>query len=215
MHTITTLNVESPVKYLVESHYLAEVTKAKTISFITNSKHKVLFANRHFCEWLQINSGPEDLGKINIGTHLDIAAYQTDISKFLNQTEKLNSSLQHLFFEKNGCTKTCLVTEKSIMPTGYKIVTIRSIAQWDYLIGKIDRIIEEEYFVNSQREIYEQLTHREKEILHLISEGYNSTEIADKLFVSQHTVSQHRKNIYRKLGAKTVIDLCRFGRLFA
>lgn len=39
------------------------------------------------------------------------------------------------------------------------------------------------------------LTKREMEILHLISEGYNSKKIAKKLFISYDTVRTHRNNI--------------------
>ncbi|MCF3107915.1 response regulator transcription factor [Niabella sp. CC-SYL272] len=42
------------------------------------------------------------------------------------------------------------------------------------------------------------LTKREKEILRLISEGLSSTDIADKLFLSQLTVETHRRNIIQK-----------------
>lgn len=42
------------------------------------------------------------------------------------------------------------------------------------------------------------LTKREKEILRLIAEGFSSTDIADKLFLSQLTVETHRRNIIQK-----------------
>lgn len=43
------------------------------------------------------------------------------------------------------------------------------------------------------------LSEREKEILHLMVEGYNYKAIAEKTFVSYETVRTHVKNIYRKL----------------
>ncbi|MCF8233278.1 MAG: LuxR C-terminal-related transcriptional regulator [Bacteroidales bacterium] len=43
------------------------------------------------------------------------------------------------------------------------------------------------------------LSKREKEILHLISEGMPSKLIADKLFISTHTVNTHRQNIIEKM----------------
>jgi len=51
------------------------------------------------------------------------------------------------------------------------------------------------------------LTEREKEILKLIVLGYKSKEIADRLFISEHTVNTHRKNITQKLGIKTLSGL--------
>ncbi|HET8827987.1 MAG TPA: LuxR C-terminal-related transcriptional regulator [Pelobium sp.] len=50
-------------------------------------------------------------------------------------------------------------------------------------------------------------TKREKEIMELIGMGKNSTEIADKLFISKHTVDTHRKNMMKKTGANSLIEL--------
>lgn len=44
------------------------------------------------------------------------------------------------------------------------------------------------------------LSSRELEIMTLIAEGYKNTVIAEKLFISAHTVNTHRKNILSKLG---------------
>lgn len=44
-----------------------------------------------------------------------------------------------------------------------------------------------------------ELTERENEILHLISTGLVVKEVAEKLFLSSHTVTKHLKNIYNKL----------------
>lgn len=43
------------------------------------------------------------------------------------------------------------------------------------------------------------LSNREIEVLTLISEGMTNVQIADKLFLSGHTVNTHRKNIMHKL----------------
>lgn len=44
-----------------------------------------------------------------------------------------------------------------------------------------------------------QLTEREKQILQLLSEGMPMPRIAEKIFLSYHTVRDHVKNIYQKL----------------
>jgi DNA-binding NarL/FixJ family response regulator len=51
------------------------------------------------------------------------------------------------------------------------------------------------------------LTKREKEIIELLSHGMKNKEIAQQLFLSEHTVKTHRKNIVEKLGAEGVNDL--------
>lgn len=45
-----------------------------------------------------------------------------------------------------------------------------------------------------------QLSSRETELIHLIAEGLTNKEIADKLFLSVHTIKTHRKNIIKKVG---------------
>lgn len=44
------------------------------------------------------------------------------------------------------------------------------------------------------------ISDRELEIIKLIAEGHTNVEIAEKLFLSPHTVNTHRKNIMQKLG---------------
>lgn len=43
------------------------------------------------------------------------------------------------------------------------------------------------------------ITRREKEVLHLLSKGLASKQIAEELFISINTVNNHRKNILKKL----------------
>ncbi len=51
------------------------------------------------------------------------------------------------------------------------------------------------------------LSDRELDIVREVALGLTNKEIADKLFISAHTVITHRKNITRKLGIKTVSGL--------
>lgn len=54
------------------------------------------------------------------------------------------------------------------------------------------------------------ISEREMEIITLIAEGYSNKEIADKLFLSTHTVTTHRKNIMNKLGVNNTAGLVLF-----
>jgi len=51
------------------------------------------------------------------------------------------------------------------------------------------------------------LTTREMEILKLISNGLNSSQIATQLFLSLHTVNTHRSNILKKTGKSHIWDV--------
>jgi DNA-binding NarL/FixJ family response regulator len=54
------------------------------------------------------------------------------------------------------------------------------------------------------------ISDREMEIIKLIAEGLSNKEVADKLFLSTHTVTTHRKNIMNKLGVNNTAGLVMF-----
>lgn len=55
-----------------------------------------------------------------------------------------------------------------------------------------------------------ELTEREKDVLRLIAQELTSHEIADKLFISFHTVETHRKNLISKLQVKNIAGLVKY-----
>lgn len=59
-------------------------------------------------------------------------------------------------------------------------------------------------------DMYETLTGRERQVLHLTAEGYNNSEVAERLCISARTVETHRANIMRKLGLRSQTDLIRY-----
>jgi len=62
-------------------------------------------------------------------------------------------------------------------------------------------------FLNKKRQLTGEkdssLSKREVEILKLIAEGYTNKEIAQKLYLSEHTVRNHISNIFLKLNCNT------------
>ncbi len=55
-----------------------------------------------------------------------------------------------------------------------------------------------------------QLTKRELEVLQLFAEGFNNTEIADKLFLSVRTIESHKNHILQKTNMKNSVELIKF-----
>lgn len=51
------------------------------------------------------------------------------------------------------------------------------------------------------------LSEREMEIVVLIAEGLTNQQIAEQLFLSNHTINTHRKNIMAKLGVKNTAGI--------
>lgn len=75
-----------------------------------------------------------------------------------------------------------------------------------------------EYFAEDVREVINkrnqkeeedsiQITKREREILQLLYEGLSTAEMAEKLFISQHTVFKHRQNLLQKCDCKSASQL--------
>ena len=60
------------------------------------------------------------------------------------------------------------------------------------------------------RAIYDGLSDREREILHLIAQGKTSPEIAAELFLSPHTVQSHRDHIMAKLDLHSKAALIKY-----
>jgi DNA-binding NarL/FixJ family response regulator len=54
------------------------------------------------------------------------------------------------------------------------------------------------------------LSKRELEVLSLVVKGYSTTDIANKLYLSVHTISSHRKNILKKLNLRSPVELIRY-----
>ncbi len=111
---------------------------------------------------------------------------------------------------------------QAALRTGAKGYLLKDSSREDLLEG-IRKVVDgETYFVdevkNSLVRSYQspgtvdhvRLTAREKDILLLICDEMTTGEIAEKLFISTHTVETHRKNLLAKTGAKSSVGLVRF-----
>jgi len=86
------------------------------------------------------------------------------------------------------------------------------------LVAAIERVQEGNTYFDHVNEFVDpvkvhsehQLSERELEVITFIAEGLTSKEIAERMFISEHTVKTHRKNIFRKLKVKDTNELIRF-----
>lgn len=74
------------------------------------------------------------------------------------------------------------------------------------IVKKLHSLLQKESAQTNQA-VSETLTEREKDVLKLLVQGLSNKEVADKLFISAHTVMSHRKNISRKLNIKSLAGL--------
>ncbi|MDW7694442.1 response regulator transcription factor [Flammeovirgaceae bacterium SG7u.111] len=86
------------------------------------------------------------------------------------------------------------------------------------LIDAIDRVHsgrsyydQIQFFTSTKEEVKTyKLSDREIEIIRSLANGRTSAEIAEDLYISQHTVKTHRKNILRKLNLHNSADLVKY-----
>lgn len=55
------------------------------------------------------------------------------------------------------------------------------------------------------------ITKREKEVLKLVAYEYTTKEIANHLFLSEHTIDTHKKNLKLKLDVRNTAGMVRKG----
>ena len=83
-------------------------------------------------------------------------------------------------------------------------------------VSRLNRHISQralEVIINQQQEEEEQhsiLTETEKEIVRAIAQSRTTKEIANERFSSVHTITTHRKNIFRKLGVNTAHEVIKY-----
>lgn len=73
--------------------------------------------------------------------------------------------------------------------------------------NEYETLFYQSYNVQSQKLLAPHISHREIDILRLLSFGYNSEEIAERLSISHNTVKTHRKNILDKSACKNTTEL--------
>lgn len=83
-----------------------------------------------------------------------------------------------------------------------------------HLTNKLLRMEREFEYADEHWLIFRSLTNRERQVIQMLSRGFNNPEIAESLFISRSTVEQHRKNINRKLNLNSVAKVIRFAYAF-
>lgn len=121
----------------------------------------------------------------------------------------LNANTLNIIKKIAKNTQVISISEKSIVLTKELewVAQIYLDDTQNSILKKLNTLIGNRETKNVKSEVPEEISKREIDILKNIALGYSNKEIADKLFISTHTVVTHRKNITRKLGIKTVPGL--------
>ena len=94
---------------------------------------------------------------------------------------------------------------KSVSPKEL-VKGIHSVMSGDTFIhSEIQPILEAESGITNKR-----LSVREKQVVKLVAEGFKTKEIAEKLEISDRTVSKHRENLMTKMGITSTAELTNY-----
>lgn len=63
---------------------------------------------------------------------------------------------------------------------------------------------------SAARDAFETLTHREREVLRLVFDGYSSARIGSQLSISRRTAESHRARVMQKLNFRNQTDLIKY-----
>jgi DNA-binding CsgD family transcriptional regulator len=80
------------------------------------------------------------------------------------------------------------------------------------IVNKVNEFMSQ-FGVKEEDKTFTELSKRETEVLQCIAKGMANKEVADKLFISVHTVMSHRKNISDKIGIRSVSGLTMYAIL--
>ena len=203
----STISFANNLDVLSDSSDYKTLTKnLQSIFFVTGKSNNLVYINQAGLNWL---------GTISYKTakHVDLNTYFEE-EVYLQDRIDSNSNiyLRRVWFPEDDEHKLCLVSR--LVKGKEHIQTIVPLKDWSYFKHRLANLVAEEQFAQDKRAKYNELTNRERQIVSLIYEGYNSRQISERLCISKHTVEQHRKNINRKLNISSVAELVEYGRVF-
>ncbi len=146
------------------------------------------------------------------------------VPKILGMLERNNNGEMISFFQQvrtsvNAEYKLWLSSTKVYMlgedgkPLLTLTVTIPVDAEHNFS-SKVDRLMGENNYLRSNKNSFATLTPREKVILTLMAYDKSSSEIAEKLHITEDTVKTHRRNIKKKINAENLYDVIKFAQAF-
>lgn len=173
----------------------------------------------------EANNGYQVLEKLEEGISVDVILMDINMPKLdgLGCTKKVCRQYPHVkvialsqydekrfvkWMVRNGASGYLLKdSDKDTL-----VKAIRSVHSGEkYFCDRLSmRLVNQELKMEHTSDLFPKLTGRELEILNLICQEYSSHEIADKLFISFHTVESHRANLMHKAGSKNTAGLVKW-----
>lgn len=174
---------------------------------------------------LTTTKGKDVVKYIDINTNETIDLVITDIS----MPELDGITLNKILKEKNRRIKTLVVSMHNNVEMIDNLMEndvdgyVPKNAEKNEFLKAIKTILKgEKYFSKEIKDIYFKnkfsekkqdeikLTNREVDVITLIAQEFTTQEIADKLFLSRHTIESYRKNLIAKLNVRNLAGLTKY-----
>lgn len=201
--------------------YIPGSVMVQNLNTMTNS-----YMNQCGCDILEHSSeeleglGPEYFSRFFPAEEMNILRHQLMHFASDNDPGKIHSFFQRVRTNIDSEFKWYFTTSRmypsASLAEGLQIMHISIPADTlNYVGRKLDKLVEDDLIVRNNLHKFILLSRREKEIIRLIVEGKRSAEISDCLFISIHTVNNHRKNILHKLEINSLSKLIKFAVAFS
>jgi DNA-binding CsgD family transcriptional regulator len=148
------------------------------------------------------------LKKITVQQHKDYIfsynyRYKNGKGEYINILQR-SSFIQS---DENGNPLLSLGVVTNIDHFNAQNPVIQLVEKLDPFTGNVDAFIKNTYYLHEEDKAFSK---REREILLHVAEGLTSKEIADKLFISEHTVINHKRNMHSKSNTQNAAALINF-----
>lgn len=177
----------------------------------------------------------EHLGLVNISSFLSINEFEVQVKVnefsilFLDQKVDGFENLETSFFEQHHIVLITeqdsqiiydlhklelngFITQNSQLPDYHQAIDAALEGRKYYSQLVIQVLIQMSMNRPKSKDVnlHENLSEREMEIFMQVTQGKSAKEIAEKLFISPHTVYTHRKNILKKLACGSAAELINY-----
>ncbi|WP_258105595.1 response regulator transcription factor [Marinoscillum sp. MHG1-6] len=170
-----------------------------------------------------VNEGPEGLLEMILDKHPDVLLldYQSQDPILLTLLKQiLQSHATNVLIITNDTQKASI---QNLLKLGVKGIVTKGCSKLE-IVNAIHSVSKgSRFFCNKVLDLVmtpeeprvedclpTELSPRENEVLQLITKGFKTSDIADHLNVSVHTINSHRKNILKKLNLKSPTELIVF-----
>ena len=127
---------------------------------------------------------------------------------------RIVSFFQKVKLNRNSNYEWLLTTSKFLKDGNESISISQELSGMDGSIRAISKVLDDNLYIRKNMQKFGNLTKREKQILKLVTQGFSTKKIAEKLFLSPQTVKTHRKNISKKLNLDRAVDWEYFANVF-